>query len=142
MRPAELTGTRVEGTLQIAEQAINDVLAHATTGHMRPVLELQPDNTVLVRYGMLHAHATLPAAMAPGESPQLTLVLKSLMVAVALRAVVHRPYIHLHGRHLTIDVAGIPGLESWREWWRHVHHVSVETAPRTLRVQFAVSVNE
>jgi hypothetical protein len=140
MRLAELSGSHVEGSLHVAEPAIYDVLAHAADGHVRPTLELQPHNTLLVRYGMLHAHATLPAAVSLSESPQLTLVLKSVMVAFALKAVLHRPYVHIHGRHVTIDLAAIPELESWRELWKFVHHLRFETAPGTLRMQFAVSV--
>jgi hypothetical protein len=140
MRLDQLAGTRVEGVLQIAEAALNDLLGHVRTGHTVPTLELEPENSILIRYGVLHAHASLPASVTPSRSPHVTLVLRSLLVAIALRAVVHRRYIHVHGRHLTIDLAAVPGLESWREWWAHVHHVGVQTTRHTLQLQFAVAI--
>jgi hypothetical protein len=59
---------------------------------------------------------------------------------MALRAAVHQPYIHVHGRQLTIDLAAIPALQQWRALWRHLERAEFETAPGVLRIRFSVRV--
>ena len=140
MRLAQLSGTHAEGTLQFAATAINELMARSRPGHAHPVLELHPDNEVLLRYGLVHAHARVPRMVELNGAPHVTLLLRSLLVALALRAVVHQPYIHIHGRHVTIDLAAVPALAPWREMWRHLRQVEIETSPEALRVRFAVAV--
>jgi hypothetical protein len=142
MRLAQLTGSHAQGTLQLAESAINELLRLSASGAHKPTLTLLPRNRLLLRVGLFHAHAELPASMQTGPSPQLTLALASIVVAWGLKAVVKQPFVHFHGRHLTIDLAAIPGLHAWREVWRHIHQVTFETVPGALRIQFAVAVTD
>jgi hypothetical protein len=95
---------------------------------------------VLVRYGVVHARAELPAAIEAGPSPRLTLRLASVLVAMGLKAVVRQPYIHIHGRFLTIALADVPALHPWRDGWRHVKQIRFATAPGALRVGVAVAI--
>ena len=127
-----LTGSRVQATLQIAERAINDVLALIVGASTHPVVELLPERTVLVRYGLLHARAELPPSLT--SDARLSLHLASLLVAMALKALVRQPFVHVHGRHLTIDLAAIPALHPWRDLWRHIDQLTFETVPGALRV--------
>jgi hypothetical protein len=140
MRPAQLIGSRAQGTLQIAEGAINDLLQLAAGQSQAPLIALRPHNTVLVRYGLLHAHAELPAALEPGESPRITLTLASLVVAWSLRAALRQPFLRFHGRQLTIELAKIPALGGWRDLWKYLHQLTFDTAPGTLRVGFVLAI--
>jgi hypothetical protein len=139
-RVAQLSGTHAAGTLQIAQSAMNDALAAIGAGRTPPAIEMQPANTMLVRFGMLHAHATLPPRLEAGASPRLTLRLRSLLVAMALRAAVHQPFIHIHGRQLTIELSAIPAFQEWRELWKFLELAEFETVPGALRIRFSVRV--
>ena len=143
MRPAQLTGSHAEGTLQVGEASLNEMLGlvagqSSTSLHV----ELLPQNTVLLRYGMLHARAQLPSSFEPSSSPQITVVLASLVVAWGLKATVHQPFLHIHGRRVTIDWAAVPAFAGWRDLWRYLQRLTFETAPGVLRVHFAVMVTE
>jgi hypothetical protein len=140
MRLGQLSGSRAEGTLQIAESAINEALAQ-NVGHGRhPMLEMQPDNIVLVRYGVFHAHARLPRSADVDASPVVTLRLASLTVAWGLKVFVHQPFIHIHGRQLTIELAAMPVPPPWNDWWRHVRHLTFETVAGALRIGFTLDI--
>lgn len=140
MRPALLAGSRASGTLQLAERAINELLQSLAGAAAQLSIELQSERTLLVRYGMFHAHAQLPLTLAVGESPRLTLRLASLVVAVALKAMVRQPFIRVHGRYVTIELASIPELTAWRDLWKHVQHLAFEVSPGALRVHFVIAV--
>ena len=143
MRPALLGGSRSEGTLQVAESAINDVVALMDpTATRHPTVELLPHNMLMVRYGLFHARAGLPRRMETGESPRLTLTLASALVAFGLRAVVHAPFIEIHGREVTIHPAQVPALSAWRDLWKYLQQLTFETARGSLRIGFAVSIDE
>jgi hypothetical protein len=136
-------GSHAAGTLQIDPRAINEVLAMlAGHGATAPRLELQPHNVVMVRYGMLHARAELPRLADAPQSGQVTVVLASLVVAWALKAAVRQPFIHVHGRRLTIDMAAVPAFASWRDLWRYLQQLTFETTPGALRVGFTLAVHE
>lgn len=143
MHAAQLAGSHASGTLQIDTRAINDVLALlAGTPSSAPSLELMPNNTVMVRYGVLHARAELPQRVRFEQSPRLSVRLASLLVAWAIKAAVRQPFVHIHGRQLTIDLAAVPALSGWRDLWKYLHQLSFETTPSALRVGFVVMVNE
>lgn len=139
---AQLTGSSIEADLKVSEATINEWLARGSTSSSHLSVELRAANSVVVRHGVFHARAQLPAAIEPGDSPRLTLVLASIVLAVALRAVVRQPFIHIHGRHVTIDLVSVSGLESWRELWKHVRGLTFVTAPGVLRVGLVAAVKD
>jgi hypothetical protein len=141
MRLAQLRGSHFEGTIQIAEIGINDALNGKSTSK-RLTVEMLPGNHIAVRYGVFHARAALPAAIAPSDAPHLTLALASMVVAYGLKAMWRQPFVHVHGRRVTIDLAAVPALAAWRDIWRHVRRMTFETAPGALRVGVAVMVAE
>jgi hypothetical protein len=126
--------------LHVAADALNDALALVGTTSTRPAIELLPNNIVVVRWGVLHGRVALPRTTSPAESPRLTLTLASTLVALTLKAVVHRPFIHIHGRHLTIELARVPALAPWRDLWKHLEQLTFETAPGELRVGLLIAV--
>jgi hypothetical protein len=141
MRLAQLTGSHADGTLQVAESAINELLVRIARGR-RPVIEVLERNVLILRYGMLHTRATLPRSITPGESPLLTLHLASLLVAWGLKAVVHKPFLHIHGRRLTIELARVQALHPWRGLWRHLQQLTFATVPGALRLTFSIVVHD
>lgn len=143
MRVADFTGTHAAGTVQVDEQALNDVMRLLTPdASTHALVQLQPDNTVLVRYGLLHARAHLPATVTADELPRVTVRLASVLVAWGIKAAVRRPFLHVHGRFVSIDLSAVPGLSAWRELWAHLRRLSFEVVPGALRVGFVVSINE
>jgi hypothetical protein len=141
MRPAQLAGSHVKGTVQVTETAINDIV-HVFAGESGPAIELLPHNGLMLRYGMFHARAELPSHLGQDTLPRVTLVLASVLVAWGLKAFVHQPFLHVHGRHLTVDLAAMPALDAWRDLWRHLHQLTFETAPGALRVGFVIEVEQ
>ena len=141
VRPALLTGTHATGTLQVAERAINEVLAELMQrSSTKAACELQPGNMLMLRYGLVHARVELPHEAAPAESPYLRFRLASVLVAWALKAVLHQPFIHINGRDVTIDLRRLPLPEPWRDLWRYVKRLSFQTVPGALRVGFIVDM--
>jgi hypothetical protein len=140
-RLAQLSGTDLHGTLQIADHAINEIIALLRSDTSRHLtLEVCPHNIVIVRYGVLHARAELPDAMAPGPTPRITVHLLSWLVAMALKVTVRQPFLHVHGKHLTIELAAIPAPHAWRDLWRSVRRLTFETVSGAVRVGFVVEV--
>ena len=135
-----LRGTNVEGTIQLSEATVNDLLRLGSHQNRVPIIEVQANNQLTVRYGLLHARLTLPDAVDLGTSPRVTISLASVIVAWGLKAVVHQPYVHIHGRHVTIDVAAVPALDPWRTVWPHFRSVQLSTDQAVLRVRFAFSI--
>ena len=141
-RLAQLSGTHAEGTVQITEAALNDAIRSSTRGGgSAPTVRLFDDNLIEVRYGVMHARAVLPVAMDMGAAPRMTVVLASKMVAWGLRAVVRQPFVEFSGRHVTIHLASVPALASFREVWPHVTSAQLSTAPGVLRVHLSVSID-
>lgn len=143
MRAADLTGTHAAGTVQMKEQALNDVMRLLTPdASTHATVQLQPDNTVLVRYGLLHARAQLPSVVTEDELPRVTFRLASVLVAWGIKAAVHRPFLQVHGRFVSIDLSAVPGLSAWRDLWVYLRRLSFEVVPGALRIGFEVSINE
>jgi hypothetical protein len=143
MRLAQLSGSHANGSIRIAEHALNEMLSTLVpAGRQRPIVELHPRNQVTVRYGAFSARAELPHAIATGHSPTLTLRLASLVVALGLKALVRAPFVHVRGRQLTIDLARVPALERWRDLWRHLRELTFETRPGALCLGVVIDVRE
>ena len=141
VRPALLSGTRAAGTLQLSEAGINEALAELMqNASTKAACALQPGNVLMLRYGLVHARVELPADVVPASSPYLTLRLASVVVAWALKAVVHLPFVHIKGRYVTIDLRALPLPEPWRDLWKYVQRLSFETVPGALRVGFRVEM--
>jgi hypothetical protein len=121
-------------TVQIAERALNELLVIGVGSSTHTVVELLPDNVVVLRRGVFHARAALPLIATPSSNPRVTLQLASVIVAMALKAFAHHPSLEIHGRQLTVDLTQVPALQPWRDLWRHVERLTLETAPGALRV--------
>lgn len=141
VRLDQLNGTRAQGTVQIAEVALNEALRAGSGGATAPVIRLFGENLIEVRYGMLHARAVLPPIIDVGPPPRVTVVLASKVVAWGLRAAVRQPFIAFNGRHVTIHLAAVPALAGLRDLWPHVTAAGLSTAPGVLRLHVDVSVN-
>jgi hypothetical protein len=139
-RLEQLRGSRAEGTIQISEAALNEVIGLAARGGTVPTLQVMEHNQLEVRYGLVHARAELPAALETGPAPRLTVTVASVMVAWALRAVVRLPFVEFNGRLVTIHLAAVPALASYRALWPHVRSARFATAPRALRVEVGLSI--
>ena len=138
----EFAGTAVRGDIKMAESAINELLNAPRSPLRGATLALMDGDEVVLRYGVLHARARLPRAIEVGSSPRVTLVLASVLVAVAVRAVVRLPYIEVSGREVTIRLADVPALGHLREVWPHVTSAGLRTQSRTLALNFTFSVKE
>ena len=142
LRLAQLRGTRAEGSLRISEAGINDALHAAQQGAERATVEVRESNRLVIRYGVLHAQVRLPAALDAGPTPRLTLTLASVLVAWGLKATLRQPYVHIHGRHVTVELAEAPVFREWRDAWQHLRRVEFATEPGALGVSFAVLIPE
>jgi hypothetical protein len=140
-RLEQLRGSRADGTIQISESALNEVIGLAARGGTVPTLQVMEHNQLEVRYGLVHARAELPAALETGPAPRLTVTLASVMVAWALRAVVRLPFVEFHGRLVTIHLAAVPALAAYRALWPHLRSARFATAPRALRVEVGLSID-
>src|SRR5688500_4217160 len=100
---AQLSGTHAEGTPRNGGAGINDALHAAHHGVDRTTVEVHENNRLIIRYGVLHAQVMLPPSIDPGPSPRLTVTLASSFIAWGLKAMLRQPYVHIHGRHVTID---------------------------------------
>jgi hypothetical protein len=99
-------------------------------------------NRLVVRYGVLHATATLSTALEVGPSPRLTLTLASFVVAVALKAALRQPYVTISGRRVTVHLADVPALQSIRGVWPHVRRVDFSTRRGTVQADVLFAVDE
>jgi hypothetical protein len=137
---AELTGTHVEGTLRVSAAALNELLNLEGSRLRGATVEVRSDNEVVVRHGVVRATMTLPHAVEVGSSPRATLSMASVMVALALKALLRQPYVQVHGRHLTIHLAEVPALRSLRTVWPHVRRVEVATEREGVRLRVVFTV--
>lgn len=125
----------------MSEAGLNDVLA-AVSPIKGASVELGGGNRVRVRYGRLHAEATLPANVELGRSPRLTVVLSSIVVALSLRVLLSQPFISVQGRRVIVDLAAVPELAAVSPFWRHLREVRLSTSPNALQVSFDVEITE
>ena len=75
-----------------------------------------------------------------GSSPRATVSLASFIVAMGLKPLLRQPYFQLHGRELTIHLAAVPALESFRPIWPYVRRIDVSTERGVLRLHFELIV--
>jgi hypothetical protein len=139
---AQLAGTQVQGTVRVSEAALNELLNSDTSRLRGATLQIAPDNRVVFRHGIVRAAVTLPYVIETGPSPRATLSLASVMVAMALKALLRQPYLQVHGRELTIHLAAVPALERFRPIWPYLRRVAVATERGGLRLHFEFIVTE
>jgi hypothetical protein len=135
-----LRGTVADGIVRVAEADINNVLATTPAAAAGLKVEIHDDNRILARYGVLHATVVLPPRSDLSQSPELTFALGSVAVAWALKAVLKQPYVRIHGRHVTVDLAGVPALAPYRHLLRHVRQIELTTTAPILTVRFHVAI--
>jgi hypothetical protein len=136
--PRDLAGTSLEGTVVVDVAAVQEVLRRSVPAGLE--VEFRPDNRLLVRYGMFHAQASLPPALDVGDAPQLTVTLASILVALGLKAMLHQPFLHVHGRHVTVRLAEVPALAPWRAFLPFLRRAEIASDARRVRVRFSVRV--
>jgi hypothetical protein len=124
----------------VSAAALNELLNIEGSRVRGATVEVRPDNQIVFRHGVVHATVTLPHAVEVGASPRATLSLASVMVALALKAMLRQPYVQIHGRHLTIHLAEVPALHSLRTVWPHVRRVEVATEPEGVRLRVVFTV--
>ena len=142
MHLAQLTGTHLEGTLNVSAAALNELLNVKGSRLRGATVEVQPDNEIVFRHGVVRATVTLPHAVEVGSSPRATLSLNSVMVALALKALLRQPYVQVQGRHVTIHLAEVPALQSLRTVWPHVRRLEVATEREAVRLRVVFTVTE
>ena len=142
LRLDQFAGTHVEGAITVSAAALNELLGTGASPLHGATLDVMPGNQLVVRYGVLHATATLPAAIDTGASPRITVTLASLLVAMGLKAALRQPYVEVSGRRLTICLADVPPLQSIRELWPYVRRVELSTDRGAVRAHFVFSMSE
>ena len=136
-----LAGTHFEGAFTVAQSTVNELLRMNPAPVSDCTVEVEAGNRLVVRYGVLHATATVDAFEA-GPRPQLRLSLASFVVAMALRAALRQPYVRVSGRHVFVDLGRVPALQPYAAFWPHVRRVDIATAPGRLHVDVEVLVTE
>ena len=126
----------------MSEATLNELLNSHDSPTRGATVEVRPDNQVVYRHGIVRATVTLPHAVEMGAAPRATLSLASVMVALALRAVLRQPYVHVHGRQVTIHLAEVPAMQSVRAVWPYVRRVELATEPNGVRLHFVFIVTE
>lgn len=139
---SHLEGTTAAGTIRLAESAINEWLGRTRPGASAPSIDFRPDNQALIRYGVFQARVTLPPALDVGPQPRLTVTLASTMVAWGLKAMLTQSFISVDGRRVTIDLAAVPALQPYREWFPCFTAVHLSTTDSTVAVVFTFQVPE
>ncbi len=139
---AQFVGTRAEGTINVSQAALNDLLNLDALALRGATLVVGADNQVVLRYGAFRVRATLPRAIETGPSPRVTVSLASFVVAIALRAALRQPYISVQGRQLAIALADVPALRPMRALWEHLRRAELATEPGIVRVGFLFAMTE
>jgi hypothetical protein len=140
-RLQQVAGSHVNGSFRIQESTVNELLRRGPAPLSACDVAIAAGNRIVVRYGMLHATATIDGYDA-GPSPRLRLTLASLVVALALRAWLRQPYVQASGRQVEVAIAAVPALAPYAAIWPHVRRVHIETAPARARVDVEVFVGE
>lgn len=132
------SGSEVTAEIPLREDLLNELL-HRSGGVPNDLrVGIEPGNRLVVRYGVLHATATIGrVTMTP--LPQVHLRLASAAVAWALRMMRH-PLIELSGRDVTIDLGRVPFVVRYRRLWPHVREVRIGTAAGRLHIRVELAV--
>ena len=133
-----LRGTTLDAVIHIAESDLNELMASLSPTAL--TLEIQPDNRIVARHGVLHGTVLLPRSSDLSRGPELTFLLASSAVAFALKHTLKQPFLHVRGKHVIVNLAGIPALRQYRELLRYLTRVEIVTARRGLAVRLQVSV--
>jgi hypothetical protein len=134
------TGSHVEGTIAVSAAAVNEILRTSGPPLADVTLELRPGNQLIVRYGILHASATLEPEIEAGASPRVAVTLASFAIALALRAAVRQPFLSFSGRRLVINLAEVPALAGARGLWPHLRQAGFSTDEAGVRVDLIVDI--
>ena len=135
-----LGGTRLSGCVPITERLLNRFTQKA-------ILEILPDNQVVVKYGVVNARATISRVVALDPSPTLEIRLANVFMALALRAFWNLQFSHLtfvsfSGTRMLVDLAAIPQVAQWRHLWRYVDSMDIRSDSGKLDVCFQISIKE
>ncbi len=136
-----LAGARLRATVPLSQVVLNDVLRQVRGVPQGFALDLQPDQVLMVRYGLVHARAVLdPEVRMGGGAPTITLELASTVIAWTLSRALRLEGVRFAGRRVTIDLGALDGLHGYRAYWRHLDSVRLQTTAGYLHADLAVAV--
>lgn len=128
-------GTRLSGTIPIAQDVLNEVLSQIDGIPKGVRVEIESGNRVVARIGVVRAAATLqsPAGL---DGRTITLELASRMVAWGITQYLRASFITIAGRVVTIDLARVPALTPWQASLTQLERITFSTQPGVLTVGF------
>lgn len=128
----------LEGRIRIPESHLNDLLASVVPKGRS--LQIQSNNRIVARVGVLQATVILPPHSDLSRAPELVFTLASLGLAWTLRYVLKQAYLQVHGRQIMVNLAAVPGLDEYRAMLRHVTSLDITTETGVLIVRFRLSI--
>jgi len=134
-------GARVRATVPLTQVLLNELLRRVPGVPPGLVLDIQAGNRLVVRYGLVHAAATLaPEALVGDGPPQILLELESTMIAWTLSKAVAVKGLRITGRRVTIDTGALESLSPYRDYWRHVERLHLQTTAGVVHVEVEAAV--
>ena len=102
------TASSASPAVKWAAVNLTETVVIARTLVSGPVVFVHDDNRIVIRYGVVQATMVIVEDVQLGDGgPRLQLMLTSVLVALALRAVVRTPAIFISGRAITVDLAAL-----------------------------------
>lgn len=134
-------GARVQATVPLTQVLLNDLLRRLDGVPPGLVLDVQPDNRVVLRYGLVRATVALaPEALVGDGPPQILLELESTMIAWTLSKAIAVPGVRFSGRRVTIDVGALERLAPYRDYWRYIERLHLHTTAGVVHVELEAAV--
>jgi hypothetical protein len=136
-----LVGTRLTGTLPLAEAVLNDAIRRSPRVPPGMRVEILDGNRLMARYGIVSAAAVLDEEVRVGRgAPQISFELASVMVAWALKQAVRLPALRIEGRRVTLDIGALDGVDSMHPLWSCLLRVRLRTTPGQVHIDFEAGV--
>ena len=128
-------GMRLSGSIPVTQDVLNELLSLSEGVPKRLRVEIERDNRLVARLGLVQATATLqsPAAL---DGRTVTLELASSIVAWTVSQYLSASFITIAGRVISIDLARVPGIAPWRASLAHLERMTFSTQPGVVTVNF------
>lgn len=134
-------GARVHAAVPLTQVLLNEVLRRVEGVPPGLVLDVQPGNRLVVRYGLVHATAALdPDALVGDGPPKILLELDSTMIAWTLSKAVAVKGVDISGRRVTIDLGALDRLTPYRDYWRHIERLRLQTTAGVVHLDVEAAV--
>ena len=132
-----IAGGRVAGTLRVTQAPLNGALRRLRNLPPGLTLDVHDDNRIVIRYGVVQATMVIVEDVQLGDGgPRLQLMLTSVLVALALRAVVRTPAIFISGRAITVDLAALDRTGRLQPYWALLRRARLRTTPGHIHIEF------